>query len=243
MSRPCADLTNMQVNGLRFLRKENGVWLVRCYCGQQFSAKPHNAHRIKKGQIRSCGCLIAKTAKRSAENRIVDRKGLIHNRLTFLSLSEELTGGNRKWDIRCHCGKIFTAYPHNILKNLTTSCGCWNIKVLKSRCGKNSSSYNHLLQDEDRIQNRRTPAYRAWAITVIQRDKRTCQNCSKKTHSVHAHHLDGYHWCVERRLDIENGITLCSDCHDLFHYMYSNQNNTKQQFEEFKEWYKTYESE
>lgn len=48
-----------------------------------------------------------------------------------------------------------------------------------------------------------------------------------------AHHLDGYSWCKEKRLDINNGITLCKECHEDFHIIYGTKNNTKEQFFEY----------
>ena len=45
-----------------------------------------------------------------------------------------------------------------------------------------------------------------------------------------AHHLDGFHWCKEHRFDVENGITLCNDCHRDFHFYYGSKHNTEHQF-------------
>jgi len=51
--------------------------------------------------------------------------------------------------------------------------------------------------------------------------------------SLNAHHKDGYHWCIDKRLDISNGETLCTDCHKSFHKLYGNKNNTKEQYNEW----------
>lgn len=37
----------------------------------------------------------------------------------------------------------------------------------------------------------------------------------------------------ELRIDVNNGITFCKDCHNLFHSMYGKKNVTKTQVEEF----------
>jgi len=60
-----------------------------------------------------------------------------------------------------------------------------------------------------------------------------CILCNKNG-NVHAHHLDGWHWAVEKRFDINNLVCLCRSCHSHFHSMYGNKNNTSEQFEEFK---------
>lgn len=50
-----------------------------------------------------------------------------------------------------------------------------------------------------------------------------------------AHHLNGYNWDVENRFNLDNGITLCEDCHIEFHRIYGFGNNTKKQFEYFRD--------
>ena len=52
---------------------------------------------------------------------------------------------------------------------------------------------------------------------------------------MNSHHLDGYDWCKERRIDINNGVCLCENCHKEFHKIYGYGNNTKEQYIEFKE--------
>jgi hypothetical protein len=52
---------------------------------------------------------------------------------------------------------------------------------------------------------------------------------------LHAHHKDGYDWCIERRTDPTNGATLCDSCHTEFHVLYGYGRNTEQQYIEFYE--------
>lgn len=52
---------------------------------------------------------------------------------------------------------------------------------------------------------------------------------------INAHHLDGFHWCIEKRYDSNNLVTLCKTCHRDFHSAFGNRNNTKEQFLEFLE--------
>lgn len=76
--------------------------------------------------------------------------------------------------------------------------------------------------------------YREWRKEVYKKDNYTCQCCGdNKGGNLNAHHLDGYDWCEEKRLDINNGITLCKNCHSDFHYVYGYGGNTKEQFEEW----------
>lgn len=96
--------------------------------------------------------------------------------------------------------------------------------------------------DEDRILQRKFPKYREWRKSVFERDNYTCQLCGDKTGgNLNAHHKDGYEWCVKRRTDVSNGVTLCKDCHDCFHIIFGYGANTERQFHEYAIMYFTIE--
>lgn len=60
----------------------------------------------------------------------------------------------------------------------------------------------------------RPPEYNAWAKAVKQRDNYTCRKCGctdKKR--LHSHHIKSWSIYVELRYDINNGLTLCIECH------------------------------
>lgn len=104
--------------------------------------------------------------------------------------------------------------------------------------GKNHPKWNPDKTIEERIVKRNYNDYYIWRKSVYERDNYICQCCGNQyDHNLNAHHKDGYNWCKERRLDIDNGITLCENCHILsensFHKIYGNGNNTEQQFNEW----------
>lgn len=68
------------------------------------------------------------------------------------------------------------------------------------------------IQDE-----RRKPAYKEWRIAVFERDNYTCAHCGKVGGNLNAHHIKPYAEYPELRLDINNGITLCEECHRKVH--------------------------
>jgi hypothetical protein len=60
---------------------------------------------------------------------------------------------------------------------------------------------------------RKTPEYQAWRKNVFKRDNYTCQYCKIKGKKIHAHHIKSFALFRKLRFVIENGITLCIDCH------------------------------
>lgn len=76
--------------------------------------------------------------------------------------------------------------------------------------------YNYNLDDED-TNDRNTSEYKKWRQDVLKRDNYTCQRCGRKDVKLHAHHIERFHDCVEKRTDVSNGVTLCEDCHRLVH--------------------------
>lgn len=73
---------------------------------------------------------------------------------------------------------------------------------------------------------RKNPEMSSWKKSVYRRDNFICQKCHKSSGELNAHHLNGYHWDEEDRLNIENGVTLCKKCHMEFHVEYGHSHNT-----------------
>ena len=105
----------------------------------------------------------------------------------------------------------------------------------RPRLGADNPNYNPDKTEEERELGRVIPGYKDWVRAVYARDGYVCQCCGyDKGGILNAHHLDGYNWCKEKRIDVSNGITLCEGCHIEFHRIYGYRNNSLEQFEEFK---------
>lgn len=57
---------------------------------------------------------------------------------------------------------------------------------------------------------------RIWRTDVFKRDKYICVKCGSKI-KIQAHHIK--HWASNKdlRFDVNNGITVCHDCHQAIH--------------------------
>lgn len=110
-------------------------------------------------------------------------------------------------------------------------------------CGENSHNWNPNKTAEERLIERKYPEYYDWRKKVFERDNYTCQCCdiSGSKITLNAHHLNSYHWDIEGRTDLNNGITLCINCHNDFHNKYGRHYNTKEQYVEFMTKYKMYD--
>ena len=65
-----------------------------------------------------------------------------------------------------------------------------------------------------RYYHQRDLKYMEWRSRVFERDNWTCQTCGLRGY-VEPHHIKGWTKYPELRYVIENGITLCYDCHKL----------------------------
>jgi len=54
-----------------------------------------------------------------------------------------------------------------------------------------------------------------WRILVFTRDNWTCQVCGQVGKTLNVHHIKSWIKCPELRYEVDNGITLCLECHKL----------------------------
>ena len=115
------------------------------------------------------------------------------------------------FNVECSCGKCLEVHAGHIKNGHTTSCGCFFLENAK---GETNGNYNHQLKSEDRKKFRLSQIAK-WSKDVRSRDV-SCIICGSRRKLV-AHHLDSYANNPEKRLDINNGVTLCRECHTDFH--------------------------
>ena len=87
-------------------------------------------------------------------------------------------------------------------------------------------------------EERATYKYRHWRNQVFGRDYYTCQCCGDRSGNGHAvklcvHHIKNWKDYPSERYNVDNGITLCENCHNSFHSEFSKKNNNIEQLNKF----------
>lgn len=113
---------------------------------------------------------------------------------------------------------------------------CQGKWLSENNCGVNNPRYNPNITESERIAERSIAGYTQWRTLVYERDNYTCQICGdNKGGNLNAHHLNSYKWDKKNRTNIDNGITLCEECHIRYHSLYGRGNNTKEEFNNYIE--------
>jgi len=206
---------------------------LKCFCGKEFSTLIGS---FLQKDCRSCGC----------QNRRIDITNKRFNKLVAIKPAKNHVISNNsgvRWECLCDCGKITTVSVNKLKSGNTKSCGCikeehkkniGNIakKYYSIHTGIHHPSYNHEMTDEERVINNRRPLIAGWRNKVFRKFGRKCCICNSKE-NLRVHHKDGWHWCKERRYDVDNGVVLCEDCHTKYHQKFGYYNNTEIQFNEY----------
>lgn len=101
---------------------------------------------------------------------------------------------------------------------------------LERRSKENHYKYNPNLTQEDRAKRDMFKGkIKKWRNKVFARDNYKCRKCSKKG-KLNAHHIMSWDKNINERFDVDNGVTLCEECHKSFHSIYGYGDNNKIQF-------------
>lgn len=117
-----------------------------------------------------------------------------------------------------------------------------HIKHSASIQGVDLNEWNGFLTKKNtRIRN--SKEYKEWTKSVFKRDNYTCQCCGNRSSKgnpvyLNAHHKENFADNHDLRFNLDNGITLCKECHDpriegSFHNLYGTLHNTTEQLNEY----------
>lgn len=124
------------------------------------------------------------------------------------------------------CGKDFDVFPYNSDARFCSK-KCYGRWASLNRVGENSAHWNGGITSWRNMLWYSRP-YKAWREAVFERDGYTCQMCGDFTGgNLQAHHIRPVrdHKNDLLLFDVDNGITLCKDCHESIcgrEYSYTN---------------------
>lgn len=225
-------------------KRNKKYYLCKCDCG---NTKVVRYDCLTSNNTKSCGCSLKESAKKNGHNNFKNLTGKRFGRLIVLNLAEKTDKYNTKYYLcKCDCGKEKIIRGSQLTTGKTKSCGCLNLELCSQRMkgennwnhknkGKNHPNYNPSLTDKERLDRRDLVENINWRKSIYEKDNYTCQKCKKRGNEIklNAHHINNYSSDTENRFNINNGITLCIECHKKFHRNYGNKNNSYEQIKKF----------
>jgi len=165
------------------------------------------------------------------EQAVLLHPGTQYGRLTVISPAE--SAGVSLCE--CICGNFTEVRNRNLTSGMTRSCGCLKKEsfqdAVKVRGPAHGMWRGGVSSQRKRVMQ--SAAYKEWREAVFSRDKYTCQRCKRVGRDLNAHHIEDFSSEPSKRLDIENGLTLCTKCHEQFHCIYGRNDTTTEQLSEF----------
>ena len=146
--------------------------------------------------------------------------GEVFGRLTVLAISNVRIGKYQQmcWICLCECGNFTTVSTSNLLHKTAPvrSCGCLQRDIAKSYTGEKHPNWKGGYNNRTKRLTG-TSDYREWRSKVYERDGYTCQCCGMKSNKLHPHHIIPKALESNLIFDVDNGITLCQQCHLHYH--------------------------
>ncbi len=178
------------------IKKSEKEWNSRKYCSQKCCLI--KSHKNRKGK---------KLSKEWCEN------------LSKSHMGQKSWNSGKRTILTClECQKKFTKLNRKVKGVKYCSLKCFNKTANKLPRllvrGENHHNWkNNATSEQEKI--RKSSEYKKWRHEVFERDNYTCQHCNKRGGKLNADHIMPFSLYPELRLVIDNGRTLCVECHNL----------------------------
>jgi len=123
--------------------------------------------------------------------------------------------GGKKPIVCPNCGEIHELYPSDIKRGRKfCSFGCAMSWQSKHYRGEKHHRYKEDFREIKRLRN--CAKYKEWRRKILERDDYKCQMCDTDENLM-VHHIISLIEDKSKVFDIDNGITVCVECHQLLH--------------------------
>lgn len=198
---------------------------VRCECGKEYEV---TLVSFKNSKHKKCVDCVGKIVRKQHQLSYKDVDKYLKDNGCKL-LSKDYNNMHEDIIFIAKCGHEHKTSLDSFKRSKHKKCPkCTN----KCMSGENAYNWNGGY-DNEKTKFRKTYEFKQFVKKVLKRDNYKCTICGYKNGRLNVHHLDGYNWCEGKRTSIDNGVTLCKDCHEEFHTKYGRGDNTKSQFIEW----------
>ena len=188
-------------------------------------------------------CPVCHTQRYAAYRRIKDNQRC--HSCALKSLIKTLSIGEKyhRWIIldigskpgrslcRCDCGTIKEVGNYSLTSGRAYSCGCFrkenaakNMReTTKKQRRENHPNWTGGISDERDLFHAKKET-KDWKKYIYEKDEYTCKSCGQVGYKLNVHHIQSYSEHIDLRLDPDNGITFCDNCHRNFHKIYGRKN-------------------
>lgn len=181
-----------------------------CNCGNESEI---SFDKFRSGQ-RCRGCKFTRGAAKQRYTIEYLKQFFANNGCELLT--DDYENNKDKLKYRCSCGnEAFISFAKFQAGQRCRKCA--RRKISEKNRKENAKNWDINRTDADRIRDRRYPEYYEWRRQVFERDNYTCQVCGLRGATLNAHHIQGFAEHESLRTDVNNGVTLCVDCHKTYH--------------------------
>jgi len=110
----------------------------------------------------------------------------------------------------CRAKYLSKQYTIDHMEKMWEACNTEESNIKKGNKGENHPKY---IKDRSKVKGRPRYEMSDWRKKVFERDDYTCKECGVKGGKLQADHILPYSLFEEYRWDLDNGRTLCVDCH------------------------------